>query len=607
MKNFFPTLKIRFSDMSIRNKYIIVSIISLLISFSFLSATSYYTLHSDNKEHLLDETMKSVNITTTAIDNILSYGLSTAKIIAPNDWIQDFFSPTLPNNDQGQKALVKSFLNTLVQPQNSIDSIIIYGLNGQTISSSSPPASSYSLYEEEFQNDVSYLQEHWGGTIFTTSVRTSPSKIEKTYISIRKPIISIIKPRIIAIVEINYSEDSIAELMAVSDYKEPDHLKLIDYDGNIIIGEEISPSEETLMSEFFANENVTMTTDINSSVAKIKNNYVYMNSLKNVNWKIISFVSLSAINRQANRQLYIIITIIILALIISIMGAYILSDSLTRPIRHLCQKMEQVGTGDLTAKVIVSGNDEIGKMSIQFNNMLVKISALIDQVTKEKIGRRESQLLALQAQINPHFLYNTLTSISSLIELGYYEDSQSMLHSLETFYKTSLSGGKNVISLYTELKNITSYLHILQYRYDNFTYEIICPEELKKFAITKLTIQPLVENSIHHGLRQQLIPGKLKIEVKIENQDLFISVIDNGPGIPQNVINNFKKQMQNSYGLYNVDERIKLYFGQNYGLIISENMTSGACVTIHLPAVENSCEPKFIFQRSTDDDKNIDH
>ena len=177
MNHLFTKFKIRFLDMSIRSKYILVSIITLSISFSFLSAASYYTLHSDNKKHLLDETMKSVNITTTAINNIFDYGLSMSKMIAPNDWVQDFFSTSTLNNDREQKALVKSFLNTLVQQQNSIDSIVIYGLNGQTISSANLSQTFYSIYTEEFHNDLSYLEEHWGATIFTTAVHTSSNPL----------------------------------------------------------------------------------------------------------------------------------------------------------------------------------------------------------------------------------------------------------------------------------------------------------------------------------------------------------------------------------------------------------------------------------------------
>lgn len=594
--------KTRFLDMSIQNKYIVVSVISLIISFLFLSIASYHTLQNDNKKRLLEDNINSVEITSTAIDNIFDYGLSLARIIAPNSWIQTYFSRSVPQDSQEQKALVKSFLNTIVQSRQPIDSLVLYGLNGRVISSSNAALSSHTLYSQEFKNDVDYMKQNWGDPLFTHSIRFSVSGNAEKYISILKPVISISSPDIIAILEINYKETAFSSLMAAPNSKTQNRLVLLDEEGTIISGKADVIPKNLLQS---LKESIGTAEKIKSKRGDF---FIYLTQLKNVNWYIISSVALSEINRQANQQLLIITAIIILSLFISITGTLIISRSLAKPLRQLSQCMEEVGTGNLTATAKVTGNDEIGKMAIQFNNMLARISTLIDQVTKEKIGRRESQLLALQAQINPHFLYNTLASISSLITLELYEDSQNMLHSLEMFYKTSLSGGKNVITLEAELQNVTSYLEILKYRYDLFTYEILCPDKYKSYAITKLTLQPLVKNSIHHGIRQQLIPGELKIIVEEIHNELYISVIDNGPGIPNDIIQNFSKKIHNSYGLYNVDERIKLYFGQSYGLIITPNMQSGACVTVHLPLVTSSCEPKFIFQiRGDENDKNTDN
>ena len=260
--------------------------------------------------------------------------------------------------------------------------------------------------------------------------------------------------------------------------------------------------------------------------------------------------------------------------------------------------MNAAAQGNLDVEIPSFGNNEIGYLSHRFSSMLTQISSLILQVTQEKLARRESQLLALQAQINPHFLYNTLESIPSLISLKMYDEAIHMTHSLEFFYKTSLNSGKNVITLEKELQNVRNYLDIQKIRYRSlFEYSIECPQELLQNVITKLTIQPLVENAIYHGIRQQSKKGFIKINCTLSEGCIIISVFDNGPGFCESKINSVFSTPSASYGLFNVNERIHLYFGSSYGLSIDTSYTDGAGVIIRIPAVTSSTETTIKLRR----------
>ena len=273
---------------------------------------------------------------------------------------------------------------------------------------------------------------------------------------------------------------------------------------------------------------------------------------------------------------------------------YYVPLSITRPIRKLGEVTDQVAKGDLSVRAHVKEGAEVSALSDSLNSMIDKINQLLDQVTKEQIRLRKAEFELLQAQINPHFLYNTLDAIVWLAEAGEQKKVVSMVESLSEFFRTSLNQGKDIISIKEELQHVGSYLKIQQVRYqDIFQYEIHVPDKLYPYLIPKITIQPIVENALYHGIKNKRGFGKILITGKEEEDQFVIEIEDNGIGIMEDRLLQVKEGIEkkttedsNIYGLYNVNERIQLNFGEKYGIAIESIYGEKTVVSIFLPYTE---------------------
>lgn len=281
-------------------------------------------------------------------------------------------------------------------------------------------------------------------------------------------------------------------------------------------------------------------------------------------------------------------------LLLIIYLSYYIPLSITRPIRKLGEVTDQVAKGNLAVRSDVEAGAEVGILSESLNTMIDKINELLEQVKKEQIRLRKAEFELLQSQINPHFLYNTLDAIVWLAEAGEQKKVVNMVGSLSDFFRTSLNQGKDIITVREELQHVRSYLEIQQVRYqDILQYEIHVPEKLDKYLIPKITIQPLVENALYHGIKNKRGSGKIVISGKKEEEYFLIRIEDNGIGIREErleeVRNGIKRRTltENAiYGLYNVNERIRLNFGEPYGISIESTYGEGTVVSILLPYAE---------------------
>ena len=268
-----------------------------------------------------------------------------------------------------------------------------------------------------------------------------------------------------------------------------------------------------------------------------------------------------------------------------------LPKSFTKPITDLVDVTDRVSRGDLGARSHNDSRDEVGELSKSMNQMIDKINELLSQITKEQIRIQEAELELLQAQINPHFLYNTLDTIIWLAEGGDEKRVVSMVKSLSAFFRTSLSRGRDIITIREELLHAKSYLEIQQFRYqDILEYEIDVPDEYGEYTIPKITIQPLIENALYHGIKNKRGGGKIKISAARHGDDIVISVSDNGIGMTDERLREVTsgltgdKPADNAiYGLYNVNERIKLKFGNDYGITLHSVYNEGSTCDILLP------------------------
>jgi len=287
---------------------------------------------------------------------------------------------------------------------------------------------------------------------------------------------------------------------------------------------------------------------------------------------------------------------IIMVIIMILGGLFIsifISNSISKPVKELSHITNQVAKGDLTVRSHIKNGAEVKMLSDSLNIMIEKLSNLIETVKIEQSNLRETEIKLLQEQINPHFLYNTLDTIIWLAETGKQDYVVQVVGSLSRYFRTSLSKGKDLVTLKDEELHVCSYLQIQKVRYgDILEYEIDLPKELSLCRIPKITLQPLVENALYHGIKNKRSKGKISLIGRKENNNIIIKVIDNGLGMTQErlkqVIESLHRRSEYNkdfYGLFNVNERIRMIFGADYGLSIKSTYGEGTEVTVCIPAV----------------------
>jgi two-component system sensor histidine kinase YesM len=276
------------------------------------------------------------------------------------------------------------------------------------------------------------------------------------------------------------------------------------------------------------------------------------------------------------------------SLIIALGFSILISLTLTKPLKKLGTHMKRVETGDFDTRVTIESPNEIGKLSRTFNMMLGKIKDLMQQIRDEQEMKRVSELKALQAQIHPHFLYNTLDSIIWMAEMGKVEKVVEMTSALSKLLRTSISKGDELIPISIELDHIQSYLIIQKIRYrDKFTFTIDIESDIIDCLILRVVLQPLIENAIYHGMKSRVDKGFIQVTGRKVDGLIELKVIDDGPGMEpgkaKNLLQRSPSEGGKSMGLHNVNQRIQLYFGKPYGLTFESELEEGTTVTIRIP------------------------
>ena len=300
------------------------------------------------------------------------------------------------------------------------------------------------------------------------------------------------------------------------------------------------------------------------------------------------------LNNDINRFIILNVAIVLGMVIIATIAALLLVKSITKPINELCGIASQIAHGDFSARAKVQTKDEIGVLAAGVNDMSEHLEIMVNQIQEDERKMRYAELRLLQEQINPHFLYNTLDTIVWLIE---GEDTTKAVHvvmSLSEFFRRVLSKGKEFVTIEDEMQYIRSYLEIQQARYaDILDYEIDIDPSLYPYKILKMTLQPMVENSLYHGIKYKRAKGLIRVSGEKQGDKILLYIEDNGVGMtPQETealtekINMPCNETGAGFGLANVNERIRMNFGQEYGLFVQSEKGKGTKITIAIPATE---------------------
>ena len=324
-------------------------------------------------------------------------------------------------------------------------------------------------------------------------------------------------------------------------------------------------------------------------------------------WKLIGVVPESVQETSINKFRYYIITTTLILVMMLLQVNRFISRKISRPIRELDESVKAYEAGAMP-DIYIGGSAEIRHLGYSVQKSYEQIEALMKEIIQQQTERRKSELDALQSQINPHFLYNTLESITWMIEAQRNKEAVVMISELAKLLRVSLSRGKTIISIGDELQHSRSYMNIQRVRYkERFKVEFLIDEEIKNYCIVKLVIQPLLENAIYYGVgnMDEDDDGQILIRGEKKGEDICISIEDNGTGMPEDIRSNILTDNSkvpkhgSGVGVINVHSRISLMFGPEYGLEVYSELDEGTKVVIHIPAIPYTKENAEQLEKQT--------
>lgn len=577
-------LKPFYINRTIQQKMMMIMLLVLALTVVVLSYSNMNVLNRSFSEITNTQTVEMASQVTLRIENLI---LDTNKImdyIISEPIIQGFGNEPLTSQSEED---ILSTLSRYTSSNRDIAGIIVVDKKGNMVSNTMSPIDNKPLTLESWYIETAADPGEF--KVFSQSIGRNLTSFYDSYkadntLSVSKALVdnnNLVK----GVIMIDMKLDAIEAIINSANLSKTGFLYIADKDGEVVYG----PTNDILYR-------IHPTMLRKDQFVEIKNNtYQIIRKETGISqWKIVGVfpqdVTLKIIFEVISYfVIYAFIIFVLASLLLSI-----LTRTLTKPIGELKGLMELAEQGQLDVRFESSYNDEISVLGRSFNSMIQSIDRLLKLVYTEQKAKREAELKAFQAQIKPHFLYNTLDTINWMAMDYEADDIVEVIQSLTNLFRISLSKGNEIISLENEILHVSSYLSIQKVRYeDQFDYEIVWDKEFKDLKVIKLIIQPLVENAIYHGIKGSKQKGFISIYVKVSEDLVTIKVADGGQGMSQDEVdylNHVFSKMENKkettgIGLMNVNERIKLNFGNEYGLFVTSEKNKGTTVTIKHPRI----------------------
>lgn len=393
----------------------------------------------------------------------------------------------------------------------------------------------------------------------------------------------------ILLVDMNYS--GIEQIFAKVNANNSGYVYLIDSNGEIIYHPKQNLINSSLLHE---NNKIAATYKDGTHEEDFENEerIVTVRTVGYTGWKIVNVTSAKEFYMSYNQMRFFTGMIIALTIILITFAIQFVSYLISNPLKKLDDSVKDLEYGKLDLNIYIGGSYEIQHLGRTITSVVLQMHKLMDEIVVEQEKKRKSEFESLQAQINPHFLYNTLDSIIWMVESERYQEAISMVTALASLFRISLSKGKNIITIREEIEHAQNYLYIQKIRYKNrFQVKMDIAWEIYECSTIKLIVQPLLENAIYHGVEYMDGEGEITIKGYLRDDDIYIDVIDNGLGMPEEEVyqilsdNTRVHKKGSGIGLSNVHQRIQLYFGPRYGLLIDSELDEGTTVHIHLPRI----------------------
>ena len=568
MKN--RTFSIRFKLTS----YTILCFFLFLCSISAIASGLYYT----SVAQIIDE-----QIINTSKQVVSNYELYFDSAIEVSNSIQT----KIDNRDVlSEKTAIRSYFDDVKSIKGEILSIALYDENGDLIVADSTfdTVNNDKVYESNsFQNAINEpMINIFSGVGFENDRYAFTLS---RYMSFNRS-----ENHGVALIEFDFTK--IVRLIYQSDLGENGHIAIFDRDYNVVYSSLPELIDEDLIE---TKKLVLGSTGVTINHQSFN---LYISTITNTGWKVSVFTNNSQIYSVLYNFIIIVIITILLLSILYIFIVYVIVKQVTYPLYRLQAEMNKVKdlNYDVNRSKLKKGSKEIIQLDATFNEMMRRIRYLADKLLQEQENQRKSELKALQNQINPHFLYNTLDSIIYMIDKGENQKAEEMIVALSKFFRISISRGKAIIPLKDEVEHVRNYLLIQKIRFgDQFTYSINVDPSLYQYSCIKLILQPLVENAIEHGLNDNESGGQIEIIGTQNESYIILKIKDNGYGISEDKLEQIYKSFHDDsihqgVGLKNVYQRIKIYYGEEADIKIDSLFDEGTIISIYIPkkkAVKN--------------------
>lgn len=562
--------------------YILLLVVFLLTSLIVANYTVFFEYLKKNE---VASAINSAQKTKQNIEIILKLANDMSVSLSYKSEVQNEVKSSSLSNDY-DKNRINLMLGQLISLQEYFDGIHIIGNNGKFFSSNSESDMDSVLKNSQLPGDF----HNKVGTLFPNSSRNGyyVMNSNESAISLISPILHDVTGEFkgVVIIDINYT--FLREAFSAASFENVEKVMIVNQKGdilfsfpyNVYLGEVIEKNPQVLSLQ---------SAQISSKIFG-KDSIVVSDTIDYSGWKLIRIINTDKIYRSVNMLGKITLYIFMIFVLVTLTASLLLSVSFTKPIVELNKKIKRVEKGDLSVAISIDRDDELGELSASFNKMVVQLKNLINEKVEHQKKKSDMEFQVLQAQINPHFLYNTLNSIKWLAVIQNIENISEMTSAIINLLKYNMSSKMTLVTLDEEIESIKNYVNIQKYRYgSNFNIEYNLDEKTLGLKILKFILQPLVENSIFHGFKNYKYGGEIRIRSEISGKFLVIEVQDNGSGIEKGKnesVENDAGKMYSGIGLNNVHERIRLYFGSEYGIRIQSEENIGTCIILKLPIIE---------------------
>ncbi len=598
MKNkFIETVKSKFAFLTdsfkVRSIQFVISLSIMLItiiSMTFIGVILYSKVSNLAEQNAIINTRQIIDQVNTNLDYYLRSMME----------ISNYLNEVIRNDADISSANLKDQMDVILNTRKDIVTLALFSSEGKLLAG-------VPFYK--IKDDVDMTEQEW----FKAPIKEpanlyfSSPHVENIYKGQHSWVVSLSrgvtvnqngkKVKGVLLVDMNFS--TIDQLCQKVNFGKKGYVYIIDSNYNIVYH-----PQQQLINVGLKKENLD---DVREHVfGRYFDNYngerrlITIETVNYCRWRIVGIAymdEIAAIKKDiGNYILYLLVFGVLFVMSISAFA----SAKISQPIKKLEKSMKMVEQGKFDINIDIKGETEVAQLSKAFKLMVARIKQLMSQIVLEQEAKRISELNALQAQINPHFLYNTLDSVVWMAENGKSDDVITMTVALARLFRISISRGRNIISVRQELEHAKNYLVIQSIRYKNkFKYEIKAQEEALKCSTIKLILQPIIENSIYHGIEYMPDQGFIKISVSIKDGKLLYVISDNGLGMDKQTLDsllsgNVKSKNGSGVGVKNVHERIQLYYGKEYGLQIESELEVGTTVYIWLPL--NRYEKEGDFQ-----------